>query len=58
MSDTTQTVVGSVLSLWRYLWRRIDCGHTPYRSEIHPPAVMVHMRTEIHNGQPATEANI
>ncbi len=36
----------------------IDCGHTPYRSEIHPPAVMVHMRTEIHNGQPATEANI
>jgi hypothetical protein len=36
----------------------IDCQHRPFDSEIHPPAVMVHMRTVTFNGRPATEANI
>jgi hypothetical protein len=36
----------------------IDCGHTPYRSEIHPPFVGVHMLTETFNNRPATQANI
>ncbi|HEX5758426.1 MAG TPA: hypothetical protein VF121_04490 [Thermoanaerobaculia bacterium] len=36
----------------------IDCGHTPYRSEIHPPFVTAHMRTGTLFGRPATEATI
>ncbi len=34
----------------------IDCGHTPYRSEIHPPFVTAHMKTGSLYGRPATEA--
>jgi hypothetical protein len=36
----------------------IDCGHDTYHSEIHPPFVAAHMKTDTHNGQPATQANI
>ncbi len=36
----------------------IDCGHTPYHSEIHPPQVMAHMRTQTRNGRPETAARI
>jgi hypothetical protein len=36
----------------------IDCGHRPYRSEIHPPFVAAHMLTQSFEGQPATQANI
>ncbi len=36
----------------------IDCGHTPYRTEIHPPFVIAHMRTDSLYGKPATEATI
>jgi hypothetical protein len=36
----------------------IDCGHKPYNSEIHPPAVMASMRTTKVEGWPATQANV
>lgn len=36
----------------------IDCGHLSYNAEIHPPAVMAYMRTEMHNGHLATAAVI
>lgn len=36
----------------------IDCGHTPYRSEIHPPFVAAHIKTGKLFSRPATEATI
>jgi len=36
----------------------IDCGHSPYNSEIHPPSIMALMRTETFLGRPATVANV
>jgi hypothetical protein len=36
----------------------IDCGHRPYRSEIHPPAMVASMRTVTLDGRPATKADI
>jgi hypothetical protein len=36
----------------------IDCGHRPFRSEIHPPAVMASMRTVTLDNRPATKADI
>jgi hypothetical protein len=36
----------------------IDCGHSSFHSEIHPPAVLAFMRTEEFQGRPATVANI
>jgi hypothetical protein len=36
----------------------IDCGHRIKRTEIHPPFVTAHMRTEPFEGQTATQANI
>ena len=36
----------------------IDCGHTPYRTEIHPPFMTAHMQTQPFEGDDATQANI
>jgi hypothetical protein len=36
----------------------IDCGHNPYNSELHPPSVVVPMRTATYRGRPATMAHI
>jgi hypothetical protein len=36
----------------------IDCGHTPFKTEIHPPSVLAKMRTVDLNGRPATQADI
>ncbi|MFC7561559.1 LGFP repeat-containing protein [Paenibacillus farraposensis] len=36
----------------------IDCGHSPYNSEIHPPSILAFMRTGTHNGKPATVATV
>ncbi|WP_430108849.1 LGFP repeat-containing protein [Paenibacillus sp. B1-33] len=36
----------------------IDCGHSPYNSEIHPPSILAFMRTGTHYGKPATVATV
>lgn len=36
----------------------VDCGHLPYKTEIHPPSVFGMMRTVDHIGRPATQADI
>jgi hypothetical protein len=36
----------------------IDCGHSAFNTEIHPPAVLVYMRGEKFNNKNATLANV
>jgi hypothetical protein len=45
-----------VLASGRFI---VDCGHSdPFRSEIHPPSILVVVHGATHNGRPATQADI
>jgi hypothetical protein len=36
----------------------VDCGHEPFKTEIHPPSVVAFMRTLPYNGRSSTQANV
>ena len=36
----------------------VDCGHSPYWTEIHPPSILALMRTTTHNNRQATYAQV
>jgi hypothetical protein len=36
----------------------VDCGHLPFKTEIHPPSVLAKVRTVDLDGRPATQADI
>ena len=36
----------------------VDCGHLPWKTEIHPPSVLAVVGTVTHRGKPATQADI
>ena len=49
-------LVGDLLSVsGRWI---IDCGHSDYHTELHPPAAIIFARTIQHLGRPATDAVI
>jgi len=36
----------------------VDCGHSDYKLEIHPPAVYAAVKSVIHNGKPSTQMDL